>query len=124
MASFGRCFLSSRRSVGCWLFGTAFERPHHFSTASADFLEVLRLSEAARLETAKETSVKQRQAMVQEKNHHYNRGLRGLDGPNIHGVHLPYDAHVRYKRGARGTWGLSRRSAGRLKYGLKKLADA
>ncbi|CAE8697236.1 unnamed protein product, partial [Polarella glacialis] len=85
------------------------------------FLEALRVSEEARVMGLQLKSKDQHEANVQTRNHHYNRGLQGHDGPNIHGVHLPYEAHVKYKRGSRGTWGSSRRSAGRLKYGLKLL---
>eukprot|EP00441_Pelagodinium_beii_P034364 CAMPEP_0197630604 /NCGR_PEP_ID=MMETSP1338-20131121/8031_1 /TAXON_ID=43686 ORGANISM="Pelagodinium beii, Strain RCC1491" /NCGR_SAMPLE_ID=MMETSP1338 /ASSEMBLY_ACC=CAM_ASM_000754 /LENGTH=140 /DNA_ID=CAMNT_0043201859 /DNA_START=20 /DNA_END=442 /DNA_ORIENTATION=- len=91
---------------------------------AAIFSEVLRNDEFQRLADAKTNSLESRKASVQQKNHHYNRGLKGLDGPNIHGVHLPYEARVKYLRGSRGKWGSSRRGAGRLKYGLSKLADA
>eukprot|EP00933_Yihiella_yeosuensis_P069477 TRINITY_DN76042_c0_g1_i1.p1 TRINITY_DN76042_c0_g1~~TRINITY_DN76042_c0_g1_i1.p1 ORF type:complete len:144 (-),score=21.18 TRINITY_DN76042_c0_g1_i1:73-504(-) len=87
------------------------------------FQEVMRSAEENRMQSLRDASKNRFKDNVDERNHHYNRGLQGLDGPNALGIHLPYEAHQRYKRGSRGTWGLSKRGATRLKYGLKKLAD-
>eukprot|EP00931_Biecheleriopsis_adriatica_P011536 TRINITY_DN112608_c0_g1_i1.p1 TRINITY_DN112608_c0_g1~~TRINITY_DN112608_c0_g1_i1.p1 ORF type:complete len:131 (-),score=18.80 TRINITY_DN112608_c0_g1_i1:56-421(-) len=121
MASLARSLLARPRTLASGAFGSC--QKISFCSASG-FLDVMRLAEESRLKTAKAAFVERRQASVEERNHHYNRGLRGLDGPNALGVHLPYEAHVKYRRGSRGTWGFSRRGAGRLRYGLKKLADA
>ena len=60
---------------------------------------------------------------VAEANHHYNRALQGLEAPNALGVHLTYLAHQKFRRGARGSWGLARRSVGRLTHLLDRVAS-
>ena len=85
------------------------------------FINALACSEEQRLHGAKKRLADQWQGdqaanRLADANHHYNRSLQGLEGPNALGVHLTYLAHQKFRRGARGSWGLARRSVGRLKH--------
>eukprot|EP00397_Hematodinium_sp_SG-2012_P070409 GEMP01128818.1.p1 GENE.GEMP01128818.1~~GEMP01128818.1.p1 ORF type:complete len:113 (+),score=17.95 GEMP01128818.1:159-497(+) len=50
----------------------------------------------------------------EDKNHHVNRFMTGLPGPNHYGVQLT--SRRKYNRGARGTWGTLRRSITRMAF--------
>ncbi|CAJ1366910.1 unnamed protein product [Effrenium voratum] len=91
-----------------------------------EYLDVLSRAESRRVQSAKQRMELQwqgEQSLVAEGNHHFNRGMKFLEGPNALGVHLTYMGRVKYCRGARGTWGLSRRSVGRLRYALQVVTD-
>mmetsp|Transcript_180315 Transcript_180315/g.572352 ORF Transcript_180315/g.572352 Transcript_180315/m.572352 type:complete len:174 (-) Transcript_180315:105-626(-) len=83
------------------------------------FLQVLRAAEENRLDTFRERCKAQKVATYHDRNHHYNRNILGQPGPNHYGIHLPYEAHVKYRRGCRGSWGSLRRSIGRVGWLVK-----
>ncbi|CAE7524602.1 unnamed protein product [Symbiodinium natans] len=92
------------------------------------YLNALACGENERLQDAKGRLMDQWQGdramnQVADRNHHYNRSLRGLEGPNALGVHLTYMARQKFRRGTRGKWGLARRSVGRLRHLLDMAAS-
>ncbi|CAL1159592.1 unnamed protein product [Cladocopium goreaui] len=81
-------------------------------------LAILSHAEDLRVDEAKQRYMQQwygSSNIMNERNHHYNRSLQGLEGPNALGVHLSYPARIKFLRGGRGKWGLSRRSIGRFR---------
>eukprot|EP00434_Breviolum_minutum_P014022 symbB.v1.2.012366.t1/scaffold839.1/size158637/5 len=92
----------------------------HFSGSGSgpDALQALSHAEDVRIQAAKQRYMQQWQGsgnIIAERNHHYNRSLNGLEGPNALGVHLSYAARTKFRRGTHGKWGLSRRSIGRFR---------
>eukprot|EP00435_Cladocopium_sp_Y103_P046061 s1999_g13.t1 len=72
-------------------------------------LAVLSHAEDLRVDEAKQRYMQQwygSNNVMNERNHHYNRSLQGLEGPNALGVHLSYAARIKFLRGGRGKWGL------------------
>mmetsp|Transcript_79427 Transcript_79427/g.174198 ORF Transcript_79427/g.174198 Transcript_79427/m.174198 type:complete len:100 (+) Transcript_79427:509-808(+) len=83
-------------------------------TAEKLYLDMLKISEDRRLSSVKAESVSAKFKNWEHFNHLYNRNIDGGMGPNYYGVHLPYEAHQKYNRGARGRWGFRKRSVGRV----------
>merc|ERR1712217_617656 len=91
------------------LSGDALENER--ATALSDlFAEVCRHDETLRVTALKAQSKVDNEHRIVEGNHHVNRTLQGLKGPNHYGIHLPHAARKKYNRGARGSWGLLQRS--------------
>mmetsp|Transcript_94685 Transcript_94685/g.276892 ORF Transcript_94685/g.276892 Transcript_94685/m.276892 type:complete len:144 (-) Transcript_94685:57-488(-) len=81
------------------------------------FVEVLEHDELRRLEEAKRKVMQANEARYLDVNHHFNvTNIRLEPAPNHYGVHLTYWARCKYKRGARPSWGATRRTIGRLKW--------
>lgn len=64
-------------------------------------LAILSHAEDLRVDEAKQRYMQQwygSSNIMNERNHHYNRSLQGLEGPNALGVHLSYPARIKCHR--------------------------